>query len=114
MSEPARHPRVCVLVTVDCAPADLPDLADHARVGIERFPEWPGFLYGALQVDARRGRLVQYLQWASEREYRAAVDDPVWSDLPSAQAFLAAVGAGRAAMDIGIYDIVTATDGNAP
>ena len=70
-----------IIVTVDAAPELLSVLSEHARLGLERFPEFPGFLGGALHLSEDQGRIVQYLQWASESEYRACIDDPSWDEL---------------------------------
>jgi hypothetical protein len=91
-----------VMVTVDAAPDRMPELVEHASLGLERFPEYSGFLGGALHVDEAGTRLVQYLQWASAEQYRACVEDPAWDDLPSTRRFLDAVASGHARMDVRI------------
>jgi hypothetical protein len=103
---------VCtVIVTVDAAPELMSTLAAHASLGIERFPEFPGFLGGALHISSDQGRLVQYLQWASESEYLACLNDPIWDEPPSTQFFLKAVHSGGASLDARIFRVVTSSEG---
>lgn len=102
-----------VIVTVDAEPELLSTLEAHARMGLRRFLESSGFLGGALHVSSDGGRLVQYLQWASEAEYLACVNDPVWDDVPSTQSFLEAVDSGRARLDARLYRVITSSEGQA-
>jgi hypothetical protein len=88
-----------VIVTVDADPELMPALEAHARLGIERFPEFSGFLGGALHVSEDGGRLVQYLQWGSEVEYLECLNDPQWEQLESTVSFLDTVRAGEASLD---------------
>ena len=79
MSDPRVSSRAyTVEVTVECVPEALPHMERHARVGLEHFPLKRGFLGGALHVSVDGGCLVQYLQWATESDYRAAVNDPAF------------------------------------
>ena len=57
-----------VIVRVDAAPELLAVLSAHARLGLERFREFPGFLGGALHLSVDQGKMIQYLQWSSESE----------------------------------------------
>ena len=103
---PERSDRTCtVIVTVDAPLELIPDLEAHARMGLERFPEYEGFLGGALH-NSGDGRLVQHLRWASEAEYRACMRDPAWDELPSTRAFMSAVESGRARVDARVYEVV--------
>ena len=95
-----------VIVTVDAAREVLSELSVHARVGLGRFPAYPGYVGGALHVSEDGERMVQYLQWRSEEEFRACVDDPVWESLPSTATFLDAVSSGQAHMDLRSFHVV--------
>ena len=99
---------VCtVVVTVDADPSMLPTVVEHARLGVEEhFPRYDGFVGGALHVSGDGGRLVQYLQWASEEHYRRCRDDARWDDLPSTARFMALVGSGQATVDARTYTVV--------
>ena len=88
-----------VIVTVDAAPSVLDEMENHARTGLEAFPEYPGFVSGALHRSADGARLVQYLQWSDEAAYLACRDDPRWDKTNSADRFMAHVTAGRATID---------------
>ncbi len=83
-------------------------MADHARRGLRRFAEFDGFVGGATHVSADGGRIVQYLQWRSEEDHLACMNDPSWADLPSSQRFMELVESGRATMDVRTYDVVEA------
>lgn len=107
-------PDVCtVIVTLDAPPERLPAFAAHAAMGLERFRRYDGFVAGALHLAADGGRLVQYLQWRSEAEYRACIEDPAWDALPSTRELLAAVASGEAMLDARTYR-VAATGGDDP
>ncbi len=95
-----------VIVTVDADPPTITALRSHAELGLRRFPEYSGFLGGALHVSADRGRLVQYLQWSSEADYEACRDDPAWDALPSTRAFLNTLASGRARLHASTYRVV--------
>ncbi len=101
-----------VIVTVD-APLELvSDLADHARFGLREFTRFDGFLGGGLHLSQDRGRIVQYLQWGSESEYRACIDDPSWEEHASTQAFMEAVRTGRAKLDARIFAVDMVAEGS--
>ena len=89
----------------------MQDLEAHARYGLSRFPEYSGFLSGALHKNADGTRIVQYLRWESEANYQACVSDPQWESGSSSQRFLALVASGEVRMDVKVYEIV-ATAGN--
>ena len=103
-------PFVTVIVTLDAEPEKIPDLQIHAEEGLKRFPHFPGFVGGALHLSADGGRLVQYLQWRSEEEYRACIEDPVWKSLPSTQGFQQAIEEGEARMDLRIFSVVRVSE----
>lgn len=100
-----------MIVTLDAAPDRLTELAAHAAVGLERFPDYDGFLAGALHRAADGGRLIQYLQWRSEAAYRACIADQAWDALPTTRGLLAAVAAGEATLDVRVYDVVATSAG---
>ena len=99
-----------IIVTVDGAPELLSVLLAHARLGIERFNRFPGFLGGALHLSEDQGRIVQYLQWASESEYRACIDDPSWDELPSTRTFMKAIHSGQAKLDARVFQVQVTSD----
>ena len=100
-------PRTCtVMVTVDAPPDRMPHLIEHASLGLDRFPEYSGFLAGALHLDEAGTRMVQYLQWASAEQYRACVEDPAWDELPSTRRFQKAVESGDARLDVRILEVL--------
>ena len=99
-----------IIVTVDAAQELLSVLSEHARLGLERFPEFPGFLGGALHLSEDQGRIVQYLQWASESEYRACIDDPSWDELPSTRTFMEAIHSGQARLDARVFQVEATSD----
>ncbi len=101
-----------IIVTVDAAPELLSVLSAHARLGIEQFNKFPGFLGGALHVSEDQGRMVQYLQWASESEYQACIDDPSWDELASTKTFMEAVDSGEAHLDARIFHVETVSEGS--
>ncbi len=92
-----------VIVTVDAEPAEMENLAAHASAGLEAFRSYPGFVSGALHVSQDGGRIVQYLQWATEADYRACVDDPSWDDRASTRRFMERVESGAARVDVRTY-----------
>ena len=100
------RPICTVVVTVDGSPDVLDDLVEHARVGLERFPDYSGFLGGALHLSENGTRMIQYLQWESEATYVACRDDPRWDDLESTRLFAEHIGAGRAQMDVRLYAVI--------
>jgi hypothetical protein len=107
-----RGSTVCtVIVTVDAAPQILADLVVHAQLGIDRFVDFQGYLGGALHLSEDGGRLVQYLQWASETDYLACINDPVWDELESAKSFLAAVESGAVRLDSRIFEVRAVSEG---
>ena len=98
---------VCtVIVTLDAEREDMGDLLSHARMGLERFAEWEGFVAGALHLSQDGTRLVQYLQWASEEVYVRCRDAPVWEHLSSTRRFMAHVDAGRARVDARVFSVL--------
>jgi hypothetical protein len=104
---------VCtVVVTVDAAPALMSVYAEHVHVGLERFSTFPGSLGGALHLSDDQGRVVQYLQWSSEPEYQACIDDPIWDDLASTKTFMDAVHTGQALVDVRIFKVEATSEGS--
>lgn len=99
-----------VIVTVDAPPGLLPSLEAHARIGITRFAEFPGYIGGALHVSSDHTRLVQYLQWDSESAYQACIDDPSWEDLSSTHEFMEAISAGQVRIDARIFRVAASFD----
>lgn len=99
-----------VVVTVDASQAVMADLIEHARFGLDRFPDSEGFVGGALHLSDDGTRLVQYLQWTSQASYNAARDDPNWDEAPSARQFAEHVTSGRASIDARVYDVVAHAD----
>lgn len=106
---PTDHSLCTVIVTVDAPQAVMTDLIDHARLGLDRFPDFEGFVGGALHISDDETRLVQYLQFASEPSYEAARDDPTWDEAPSTRLFAEHVAAGRALIDVRVYTVVAHT-----
>ena len=102
-----------VIVTVDASEHAMREIEAHARLGLARFPDYTGFISGALQISADRTRLVQYLQWQSEGDHRRCIDDPMWDDLPSTKRFMELVDSGAASMDLRVYDVVATAPTNA-
>ncbi len=103
-------PPCTVIVTVDAQRDVLPELEAHARLGLERFPEFPGFLGGALHRSADGTRLVQYLQWASQAEYEACLTHPRWEEMETTQRFMTHVNAGRARMSAQIFAVIATSE----
>ncbi len=102
-----------VIVTVDADPEHMTELEAHAAAGLAAFPSFPGFVAGALHVSDDGGRIVQYLQWASEADYRACMHDASWDDWPSARRVAALVEAGTARMDVRTYRVRRTAGGGA-
>ena len=73
-----------------------------------RFPEYSGFVSGALHKSDDGTRLVQYLRWQTEVDYRVCVGDPRWDLDPSSQRSLALLESGEARMDVRVYEVVAA------
>lgn len=94
-----------VIVTLDAPAEVLARLKGHAEAGLNRFPGYPGFVGGALHVSADGTRLVQYLQWSSEEEYLACVNDPRWDELPSTKVFMEAFETGSAIVDARAFTV---------
>ncbi len=99
-----------VIVTVDAQPELMPDLESHARTGLKLFPEFDGFLSGALHRSVDGARLVQYLQWTGEDRYLACVNAPEWDALPSTQRFMEIVHSRQATVDVRTFTVVAAVD----
>ena len=99
-----------VVVTVDATRELIGELESHARDGLRRFAEFPGFLGGALHRSSDGERLVQYLQWRSEADHLACMNDPAWDDLPSSRHFMDVVRSGRATLHVGTYEVLAAVD----
>lgn len=107
---PARQ--LCtVIVTVDAPQAVVPELESHAREGLRRFRDFPGFIGGALHRSGDGLRLVQYLQWRSEEEHLACMNDPRWDDEPSTRRFVELAEDGTATVDVRTYVVLAAEDG---
>jgi len=100
--------QICtVIVTVDAAQEVMPELLEHARVGLdEMFRDCQGFIGGALHVSGDGTKLVQYLQWDSEALYIECRDHPRWNALASTQQFMEHVITGRAKVDARTYTVV--------
>lgn len=84
----------------------MPDLEAHAQYGLTRFPEFNGFVYGALHKSADGTGLVQYLCWQTEADYLACIHDPQWDDLPSTQRFMNLVESPKVSMQVRLYELV--------
>lgn len=99
-----------VIVTVDAASQVIAELEAHARYGLARFPDFAGFVAGALHRSTGTGadgaRLVQYLQWKTEADHLACVNDPRWDELPSTARFMELVASGQATIDVRTYDVL--------
>lgn len=85
-------------------------LEAHARRGLEWFAEYPGFVGGALHLSQDGLRLVQYLQWDSEKSYHQCIEDARWEENSSSQRFKALVASGDANVDVRIYEVVASSD----
>lgn len=95
-----------VIVTVDAAAEVLAEMADHARLGLEGFDAWPGYVGGDLHVSADGTRLVQRLEWDSQADWERCRDDPHWDTVPSTRRILEHVETGRARLDVRTYERV--------
>ena len=95
-----------VVVTVDSDTATMQHLEAHARYGLSRFPEFHGFLGGALHKSADGTRMVQYLRWQTESDYLACLNDPCWDAVASTRRFLELVSSDAASMDVRVYTVV--------
>lgn len=103
--------QVCtVIVTVDAAPDVIREMESHARRGLSLFADFNGFVSGALHKSADGGRLVQYLQWTTEAEHLACMNDPRWDNYPSTARFMELVKSGLARMDVRTYSILAISD----
>ena len=112
MLQISRESHLCtVIVTVDAKPAVMSDLESHAAVGLERFREFSGFIAGALHKSVDGTRLVQYLQWRTEAEYRACINAGAWDELPSTQRFMELINSGQARVDVRTFDVVALAEG---
>lgn len=103
-----------VVVTVDAPPDHLPALEKHAREGLRLFRSFPGFVAGALHRSRDGARLVQYLQWRSEEDHLACMDDPSWDASPSARRFVELDRHGAIRVDVRTYDVVAAEHAEHP
>ena len=95
-----------VVVTVTASPELLPELEVHAKYGLQRFPEFSGFLFGALQHSEDGTQFVQYLQWSTEAEYSACINDASWDEVPTSRRFMELLQSGDATMDVRAYSLV--------
>ena len=101
---------VCtVVVTVDADPDVLAEMERHARRGLDEFGRFKGFVSGALHRSTDGGRLIQYLQWQTEADHLACMNDPRWDDEESTKRFMDHVESGRASLDVRVYEIVKTT-----
>ena len=107
---PAGRPVCTVVVTVDTTADVIGDLVEHARSGLDRFTDYDGFIGGALHISDDETRLVQYLQWASEKAYVECRDDPKWNEIATTARFADHVVAGRARVDARTYSVVAHSD----
>ncbi len=99
-----------VIVTVDAPSHVIEEMEPHARNGLTYFADMKGFVSGALHKSTDGKRLVQYLQWETEANHLACMDDSRWDDLPSTRTFMAHVESGAAKIDVRIYDVAAATE----
>ncbi len=102
---------VCtVIVSVDAPdPQVMAELRAHAEFGLRVFGEHDGYIAGALHLSEDGGRLVQYVQWSSADAYRTCLSDDRWDTVASATRFAEHITAGRATMDVRIYDVVASS-----
>ncbi len=103
-------PFCTVIVTIDAAPDVIGEMEPHAKSGLTWFAGFDGLVSGALHKSNDGSRLVQYLQWESEADHLACMQDPRWDDLPSAARFMEFVNAGRATMDVRTYTVLATSD----
>ena len=102
-----------VIVTVDAEAELMPTLEAHARYGLTRFPEFDGFISGALHKSADGTRLVQYLRWRSEADHLACIHDPCWDTDPSSKRFLDLAESEGVTMEVRVYEVVAEADTDA-
>lgn len=95
-----------VIVTVDAEPDVLPDMEAHALIGLERFESHTGFLTATLYRNESGMRLVNVSEWTSLASYESCRDDPEWDRLASTSTFFAHLDAGRATIDVQIFERV--------
>ena len=103
-----------VIVTVDAAVEVMPELEAHARYGLTRFPEFPGFISGTLHKRADGTRIVQLLYWRTEADHLACIHDPQWDDVPSTRRFLELVASGDARMEVETFRVVAEAEVTKP
>lgn len=103
----AIDPAACtVVVTVDADADAMPDLVEHATMGLRAFASCPGYLGGALHRSDDGTRLIQYVQWTDAAAYERCRDDPRWDELASTGRFMAHVAARRATVDARVYQVI--------
>ncbi len=106
MTSISESAKLCtVIVTVDGDPSVIEEIKPHAQDGLRRFREFPGFISGSLHQSIDGGRLVQYLQWKTEADHLACMNDPRWEELPSARHFLETIAKRRAVLDVRTYRV---------
>ena len=96
-------------MTVDADQKVMPELEAHACDGLTRFAELNGFVSGALHKRDDGGRLVQYLQWETEADHLACMNDPRWDKIPSTRRFMELIESGQARIDVRSYAVIAAT-----
>ncbi len=100
-------PTVCtVIVTLDGPSEVIEKLVAHAKMGIERFLDFGGYLGGALHLSEDGERLVQYLRWQSIAAYTKCTEDPAWDEEPTTAPFLQVVQDGHVTMDVRLFDVI--------
>ena len=104
-------PHCTVIVTVDADPGIMADLESHARKGLELFAKRKGFISEALHKSTDGGRLVQYLQWETEKDHLECLNDPKWDAIPSTQRFMELVRSGQAKIDVRVYNVMSCESG---
>ncbi|RLW69671.1 MAG: hypothetical protein B6D68_01785 [spirochete symbiont of Stewartia floridana] len=100
-----------VIVTVDAPAETISEMEFHARDGLVRFKEYKGFVSGALHKSTDGKRLIQYLQWETEADHLACMNDPRWDDRPSTRRFMEHVESGGAQTDVRVYEVVSSSKG---
>lgn len=96
-----------VIVTVDADANVIGQMEPHAREGLTWFADFNGFVSGALHRSTDGSRLIQYLQWKSEKDHMACMNHPSWDDNPSSRRFMEFVESGQARVDVRVYDVVS-------
>ena len=104
------QPLCTVIVTVDAETETMAVLEPHAREGLARFAKLKGLISGALHLSDDGRRLIQYLQWETEADHLACMNDPGWDELPSTKRFLEMVQSGRAKMHVQTYTVIAASE----